>query len=77
MDDEINILVIRLFIAAGLAFIPAGIASRKGRSFGLWFLYGFLLWIVAFIHALAISKKEIDPTAAKGLDQKKEIQGAV
>lgn len=35
-----------------LAFIPASIASKKGRSFGLWWLYGFFLLLVAVVHAL-------------------------
>lgn len=46
--------LITLFIAALLGLIPAAIASRKGRSFGLWWLYGTLLFIVALIHSLAI-----------------------
>lgn len=43
-------LVIWLIIAAGLGFIPASIAKRKGYSFGLWWLCGWLLFIVAIIH---------------------------
>ena len=35
-----------------LALIPASIASRKGRSFGLWWLYGFVFLLLAVIHAL-------------------------
>ena len=38
--------------SAILAFIPAIIAREKGRSFGLWWLYGFLLFIVALIHSI-------------------------
>ena len=44
-----------LFIAALLGFIPASIAKGKGRSFGLWWLYGFLLFIVALPHSLLMS----------------------
>ena len=47
MDDEV--LIIGLIVAAGLAFIPASIAKKKGYSFGLWWLYGWLLFIVAII----------------------------
>ena len=42
--------VLTLMIAAGLAFIPANIAKQKGHSFGLWWVYGWLLFIVAIIH---------------------------
>ena len=42
--------VISLIIAAGLAFIPANIAKNKGYSFGLWWFYGWMLFIVAIIH---------------------------
>ncbi|UJD90118.1 zinc ribbon domain-containing protein [Rahnella aquatilis] len=43
-----------LIIAAVLGLIPAFIAQSKGRSFGAWWLYGFLLFIVAIIHVLII-----------------------
>jgi len=43
-----------LFVAALLGLIPAFIAQSKGRSFGAWWLYGFLLFIVAIIHVLVI-----------------------
>lgn len=42
--------VIVLVIAAFLALIPANIAKKKGHSFGLWWFYGWLLFIVAIIH---------------------------
>ena len=48
--------IILAVIAAILAFIPASIAKSKGRSFGTWWLYGFLLFIVAFIHSLFLKK---------------------
>lgn len=43
-----------LFFAALLGIIPGLIASSKGRSFGLWWVYGFLIFIVALPHALII-----------------------
>ena len=43
-----------LLVAAVLGLIPATIASRKGRSFGGWWIYGTLLFIVALIHSLVI-----------------------
>ncbi|ADM43329.1 zinc ribbon domain-containing protein [Edwardsiella piscicida] len=45
-------------VAALLGLIPAFIAQSKGRSFGAWWLYGFLLFIVAIIHSLLISKND-------------------
>jgi len=43
----IAMLIISLF----LGLIPASIAKGKGYSFGLWWIYGWLLFIVALIHA--------------------------
>ena len=50
-------LVLTLLVAAGLAFIPANIAKNKGYSFGTWWFYGWLLFIVAFIHSLVLKDK--------------------
>jgi len=54
------------FIAILIGLIPAMIAKGKGRSFGLWWLYGAALFIVALPHALimktnnaAIEKRQI------------------
>lgn len=47
-----------LIVAALLGLIPAFIAQSRGRSFGLWWIYGFLLFIVALIHSLFITKKD-------------------
>lgn len=46
-----------LIIPAGLGLIPAIIAENKGYSFGLWWLYGWLLFIVAIIHVSLIPDK--------------------
>ena len=54
--------VIILIIAAGLAFIPASIAKRKGYSFGLWWFYGWMLFIVAIIHVSLIPDKNSQQT---------------
>jgi hypothetical protein len=35
-----------------IGLIPAAIAKNKGRSFGAWWLYGSLLFIIALPHAL-------------------------
>ncbi|WP_025901395.1 zinc ribbon domain-containing protein [Tatumella sp. UCD-D_suzukii] len=45
-----------LLICAVLGCIPAAIASSKGRSFGAWWIYGALLFIVALIHSLCIKR---------------------
>ena len=38
-----------------MACIPAAIASHKGRSFLLWFVFGFLCFLPALIVSLVIS----------------------
>ena len=48
---------ISLLAGVGLAFIPASIAKKKGYSFGLWWFYGFMLFIVAIIHVNLIPDK--------------------
>lgn len=47
-----------LIIAALIGLIPAAIAKGKGRSFGLWWLYGALIFIVALPHALIMRPDE-------------------
>ena len=42
-----------------LALIPAFIASRKHRSFALFFLFGLFCWLPALIVSIVLS----DPTA--------------
>ncbi len=37
-----------------LGLIPAYIAKRKGRSFGLWWIYGAAILILALPHSLLI-----------------------
>jgi hypothetical protein len=41
-----------LIVAVLIGLLPAFIAKGKGRSFGLWWLYGAALFIVALPHAL-------------------------
>ena len=43
-----------MLFASFVGLIPAAIASNKGRSFGIWWVYGWALWIVALIHALCL-----------------------
>ena len=58
--------------------IPAAIASGKGRSFFLWYIYGVLLWIVALIHSLVLrpDQQELDRRAVQGGSNKKCSQCA-
>lgn len=60
--------IITLAVAALLGFIPANIAKNKGHSFGLWWFYGWMLFIVAIIHVQFIEdynapKKEMNSFA--------------
>lgn len=58
MEDYLLIYsLVTLAIAAGLGFIPASIAKNKGYSFGLWWFYGWMLFIVAIIHVSLIPDK--------------------
>lgn len=58
-------LVLSIFI---IALLPANIAYRKGRSFTLWYVYSVFIWIIAFIHSLAIRSND---TAARKAGLKK------
>jgi hypothetical protein len=51
-----------LIIAALIGLIPAAIAKGKGRSFGLWWFYGAMIFIVALPHALLLKpdRDELD-----------------
>ena len=49
--------IIGLIISACLGLIPANIAKNKGYSFGLWWFYGWTLFIVAVIHVNVIPDK--------------------
>lgn len=49
--------VASLIIAAALGLIPANIAKSKGHSFGLWWFYGWMLFIVAIIHVQFITDR--------------------
>lgn len=57
-----EIYIVSLIIAAGLGFIPANIAKKKGYSFGLWWFYGWMLFIVAIIHVSLIPDKNVQQT---------------
>jgi len=53
-----------------LPLLPAKIAQSKGREFGLWYVYGFFLFLIAIIHALLLSPTQAaldDRAAADGM----------
>jgi hypothetical protein len=62
-----------LVVAALLGLIPAAIAQPKGRSFGLWWLYGFLLFIVALIHSLMLDEAKPCPQCAEIIKHKAKV----
>ena len=49
-------VLVWLVTLAVISCIPASIAKYKGRGFGSWWVYGFLLFPIALIHSLAMSK---------------------
>lgn len=61
MEFVIGYCLFVLLIAAGLGIIPATIAREKGYSFGLWWFYGWMLFIVAIIHVSLIPDKHPKP----------------
>jgi hypothetical protein len=49
--------IVILVVAALIGLIPAKIARSKGYTFSKWWVYGFLLFIVAIIHACMLKPK--------------------
>lgn len=47
-----------VLVVMTIATIPAYIASQKGRSFFLWWIYGVPLFIVALVHSLIIKPNQ-------------------
>jgi hypothetical protein len=52
-----------------LALIPSSIAKSKGKEAITWYLYGFLLFPIAFIHALLLQPSQT------AIDQQKLAEG--
>ena len=54
-------------LAILIGLIPASIAKGKGRSFGLWWFYGAMLFIIALPHALLMQpdRAALDNRAAR------------
>ena len=49
--------IVSLVVAAFLGLIPATIAKNKGYSFGLWWFFGWMLFIVAICAVFALPDK--------------------
>lgn len=60
-----------LILAALIGLIPAVIAQSKGRDFALWWVYGFLLFIVALPHALVLEPATKKKSSSPLLPEKK------
>ncbi len=52
-----GLLLLPVLVSALLGLVPAKIAKDKGYSFGLWYIYGFAIFIVAVIHASMLQNK--------------------
>jgi len=65
MYNNSGAMIIGLILAALLGLIPANIAKKKGYSFGLWWLFGFLFFIIALIVALVMKDKTQGATLAQ------------
>lgn len=63
-----------LAVAALLVLIPATIAKNKGYSFGVWWFYGFVLWIIALIHSLCLKDKVAVKTRRNEEKQRYELE---
>lgn len=57
-----------LAFAAVIGLIPAAIAHKKGRSFGIWWLFGAAVFIVALPVALVMSPDQ-EKTDRRKLDE--------
>lgn len=53
------------FLLIVLSFIPAFIANKKGRNFGAWYAYAFLIFPIAFFHSLFLNENEKTPGRKK------------
>ena len=58
--------VILLFIWIALAFWPARVASRKGYSFFLFFIFSLFLFFIALIVAYMMPDKNVQKVIDEG-----------
>ena len=63
--------IISLIAAAFLGLIPATIAKNKGYSFGLWWFFGWMLFIVAIGAVFVLPDKNAQ---AQKADQPPSVQ---
>ena len=66
--NEITSIVVVLALTAILSVVPAIIADNKGYSFGLWWLYGFFLFPLAFFHSISLRDKKFDEMLLKEIN---------
>lgn len=82
LTGAIIYLFFAVLITAALGLIPASIAKGKGYSFGLWWLYGWALFVIALIHVSLIRDKNApsttlaQPSLADELKNYKELLDA-
>jgi len=55
------LLTVLFTVLAGL--LPATLARRKGRNFVHWWIYGSILFVIASIHALLLTRSPAVPQA--------------
>ena len=67
-------MFLTIIIAAGLGLIPANIAKGKGYSFGLWWFYGWMLFIVAIIHVNFLPDKNSPSQSLFAADELKKYK---
>lgn len=61
MEDFITTVAVPIL----MGLIPAFLAKKKGRNFYLWWLYGWLFFVIATIHALLMKDKSEENPEAK------------
>jgi hypothetical protein len=59
----------RLLTRALLGLIPEMVAQSKGKSFGIWWFYGAMLFNIVLPHALIMS------TDKKSVEEKQLLEG--
>lgn len=55
--SEFLVIVIIIAVLCALAWIPANMARRKGYSFGVFFIFGFVFFLAALVSAAMLPDK--------------------
>ena len=71
--ESIDVFVVLLAICGLGGLLPASIASKKGHSFGPWWVYGSALFLIALIHALVLGQARRCPHCAEGIRQEAKV----